>query len=1167
MKLLELVLEAFGPFSGQRLDFSEGNQGFHLVYGDNEAGKSSVLSALESLFFSIQTPSLYTFVHPNKQQLRIHATLQRKDGVEWKVTRRCGRKNSLLDENGRPIPPDSFDEMFLGMDRHLFRRRFCLNHETLREGGEQLRLMKGDTGKALFSTALSGRAVHEVIGELDAEADKRFRPRGQKQIVNSTVAEFKKLKTEEKQLSISANQWKKLHRHISNLNKRKEELETGLSECLRKKERLVRIERSIPAVARLLAAHEKLEALGPLPPLPEDFSRDLPLLRKERSVAMAGLRRNEERIEEIRNAMESIEIPEAYLEEETRILHFSRQIGAHLKASEDRRKLRAQADLLRGEIERSRSRLLPELSVNDAQDLSMTPIQRKRVRSLGQRYQTLAERDALARRNLENLEIKGQRLQKKADAIGEIRETGELLHIIRDARRKGDLDRKIEELSGEVKADTERLLHDTQRLGLDAQNLENILDCPIPSGDRIQRYNVEFDALELSRKQCLSDLEKQNETLETVVKDIETLRLERDVPSESSLAEIRENRDGLWDEFLSKLEHSTGERIEVEALEDWAARFEPLVKQADVLADRLRREAERVARLAQFQAQKAMIEKAILRLETRRAELEEERRNLLENWRKLWESSGVDPLEPPDRVLWIAQYRELIDEVRDVAKRSENLNDLKTLRATCIESLQKHFEPTDSEATTGSAHLEYWLRRADAFVEECANLRQKKEHLEEDLESWQVEFSETKKQAAGTNEEFRRLKKEWKEAVAAIDPAGNIDVEHGLSILSDFEELETKTEKLDDLERRIQHIDNDEKALHSAVGDLCRDLAPELADSPVEQAVDRLAAMLKTAGRNREQLDALEKRERELLDDLEKDREAIGKVQAQIDDFCRLADCDENQLLEIDEKIRAHKDATVSVKTSEEQLLGLGWQGSREEIIEEVRHNDIDRCRAQISEISNEIERLEKERSELLVEIGDQGRLLATMEGTTGVAELRFESETKLATIRRQSERYLHYRLAKTILEKGIERFREKHQSPVLKRAGELFEIFTCGSFGELRSDYFGSENPELIGVRPSGEKVAVEGMSQGTRDQLYLALRLAHLETRLENGEALPFIVDDIMIHFDDERAKAALSELGRLSDRTQVLFFTHHRRLVDIARASIDSKRLFLSTLDENL
>ena len=77
--------------------------------------------------------------------------------------------------------------------------------------------------------------------------------------------------------------------------------------------------------------------------------------------------------------------------------------------------------------------------------------------------------------------------------------------------------------------------------------------------------------------------------------------------------------------------------------------------------------------------------------------------------------------------------------------------------------------------------------------------------------------------------------------------------------------------------------------------------------------------------------------------------------------------------------------------------------------------------------------------------------------------------------------------------------------------------------------------------------------MSEGTRDQLYLALRLAALELHLARNVALPFVADDLLVNFDDRRAAAALGCLADLSEHTQVLYFTHHRHLLDLAREAV--------------
>ncbi|MDP3674662.1 MAG: hypothetical protein Q8R44_06155 [Novosphingobium sp.] len=91
---------------------------------------------------------------------------------------------------------------------------------------------------------------------------------------------------------------------------------------------------------------------------------------------------------------------------------------------------------------------------------------------------------------------------------------------------------------------------------------------------------------------------------------------------------------------------------------------------------------------------------------------------------------------------------------------------------------------------------------------------------------------------------------------------------------------------------------------------------------------------------------------------------------------------------------------------------------------------------------------------------------------------------------------------------------------------------------------------PIVVGRRQSGAAVSVAAMSDGTRDQLFLAFRLASLENYAASTEPLPFIADDILVHFDDERGAATLDLLARFAETNQVLLFTHHKSVRNDAR-----------------
>jgi uncharacterized protein YhaN len=110
------------------------------------------------------------------------------------------------------------------------------------------------------------------------------------------------------------------------------------------------------------------------------------------------------------------------------------------------------------------------------------------------------------------------------------------------------------------------------------------------------------------------------------------------------------------------------------------------------------------------------------------------------------------------------------------------------------------------------------------------------------------------------------------------------------------------------------------------------------------------------------------------------------------------------------------------------------------------------------------------------------------------------------------------------------------------------------------------NDQPVLVGVRSTGEKVPVKLMSTGTREQLYLALRLASLERHVDLHGPMPVILDDVVLHSDPRRKSAILGALAELGRSTQVIAFTHDPQVVALAQNAIDPNLLTVHELGGN-
>ena len=254
------------------------------------------------------------------------------------------------------------------------------------------------------------------------------------------------------------------------------------------------------------------------------------------------------------------------------------------------------------------------------------------------------------------------------------------------------------------------------------------------------------------------------------------------------------------------------------------------------------------------------------------------------------------------------------------------------------------------------------------------------------------------------------------------------------------------------------------------------------------------------------------------------------------------------------------------VEILEAQILKNTGNKSFEEFLVEVEieAENPDSIAPRIEQLERDIRQLLDSRDEAVKGIEREANALDALNKNDQGSNLATECESIAATIEDQFRELAVLRTCAAVLAAGVERFREKNQDPVLLSAASHFQAMTCGAFSGLRADLDEQGKAILVGIRAqSGDSVHVSQMSDGTCDQLYLALRLASLESWLERHEPIPFIVDDILLNFDNARALATLKRLVVLSTKTQVIFFTHHHHLVELAQQNLATDKLIVHGL----
>ena len=140
--------------------------------------------------------------------------------------------------------------------------------------------------------------------------------------------------------------------------------------------------------------------------------------------------------------------------------------------------------------------------------------------------------------------------------------------------------------------------------------------------------------------------------------------------------------------------------------------------------------------------------------------------------------------------------------------------------------------------------------------------------------------------------------------------------------------------------------------------------------------------------------------------------------------------------------------------------------------------------------------------------------------------------------INQLEDTYLALELAQKALSAAMSELQRRFAPRISKRAQELFGQFTAGRYQKLtlaEDLSLSTRTEEEDHLRPSGHR------SDGTVDQLYLALRLAVAEALTPDA---PLVLDDALVRFDDKRLATAVNILQQMGDNKQVILFTCQHR-----------------------
>jgi uncharacterized protein YhaN len=1154
MRLKRLDLKAFGPFTDRTLEFDARKPGLHIIFGPNEAGKSSSLRALKALLYGFPERTSDNFVHAN-DQLLVGGCLEGADGQKLSFSRRKKRKADLLDADGKPLDPGILATFLHGLEPALFESLYGIDHKTLVQGGEDILAQKGEVGQALFAAGTGISSLKKMMDALDSEADELFKARGAKQQINQAIKEYKELKKIVKEASLPSRKWKEHQKLLKSAEKEQSRLEDESRHKSAEVQRLDRLNKAIPELAQLETLNTQLRELGSVVMLPPEFSERLRQVEQDIRAIRLQLDKDGGRLEALLDKQKGISLNQPLLDHAETIEDLHQRLGEYRKGQKDRTRLDGMRISNRQDAAALIKEIRPGLKLEDAESLRPVLGKKRTIQTLSSQYEALMQRALKARKQKDGAEKELKEITKALSALPAVRQSDGLTKALKLAQRAGDIDGQIEEISREIAESKKSCQAELNRFGLWFGQLDQLLALSLPLPETVRRFETDYSELDNDRQQLSTDRKKAEWELKAARADNKEVAYGGEVPTEQDLEACRMKRQQGWQ--LLRRQWIDGQDISKEAEQYGLGQavheaYEKNVDQADHIADRLRREAQRVTKAASLRARIESLEETIREIIQQEQKVARRKGELAATWQAEWKSIQIEPLSPKEMIAWLSAIDTLRFKVAETFNKESEVAEKDKTRQKYRKALEKKLKDLGESETFTGKQIAPVLIFAESVLENVAQHRIKLAKLTDQQAQAQTALTTAQKEQEDAQAEKTAWQKKWNKALAGLGLADQVLPGEALDLLETIGACFDKLEKAREFQSRIDGIGRDIDKFSGDVQTQLEQAAPDLKDLSPDQAALQLHTMLGKARQDNELLKKNIEEAEVLTAEIKNAEKTLQSLDGQMAELLATARCDKTtDLTAAISKFVEYQRLQEKISNAQSSLAKVSEGVALEEIKRQAGQVDVDELPGQIASLRRTVdEELHFKIQDILKVIGEENRELRLMDGSAWAAEAAETMEQVAARIRRLVDQYVRIKLATMVLKDEIERYREEHQDPVLQIASRFFSELTLGSFAGLQTDVDDNGNPILVGVRPDNTQVPVEGLSDGTCDQLYLALRLASLEWRLETSEPMPFIVDDILINFDDQRSMATLKVLADLSKKNQVILFTHHNRIVEEAK-----------------
>jgi uncharacterized protein YhaN len=1149
MRLTAFEVQRYGNFDRMRLAFDSRPGCINLVAAPNGAGKSVLLRAICDLLYGIPARTPMDFRH-GYANMRLFAEAVDGKGATLRFGRRKGMGNTLIDADGAALAPEALRPLLGEVDQPMLERLFVLGTDRLRQGGEELLKSDGALGEALLAAAGGLREAHTLKEWLAAERDKAAPlRRSQTRPFYKGLDALQEAQRRLKQEIWQPKEWLEQERTAAAAEARRIAARAEAEAAGAAITRLERIRRVRPLLAEADEARAWLAANPGAPALDAALAPRFRTAREKLALATAALEAAERQRRGLAEQLGAVVPDGALLAEAEPIARLAEELGAAERAAAGLPRLEAAL----ADAEARIRGLLRQIGADHppAEAAALLPATPDSVAARGLIGAAEGAATAVAKA-AERVEVLRRRLTEARAALASLPADGAevgLQRLLREIREAGE---------PAAAATAARTAVETARAAVTATlaraapwpgTAEALRALPVAPLPAFERVAATFATAEARRRTAAEARDAALADATDAARRLAELQGRAALPEDGALPRARRHRDTGW-RLIHQLAftptppgpEAVAEFAGAEALD---LAYDRALRDADGLADRIAAEATRLGEAQAIRAEAVGLAARGQAAEAALAAAEAEYRAAADTW-----AAACAPLGLPGDAS-LAELRGLL------AGRDRVVTVLEALATA------------EAAAVALQARQESWAARlAAALGRPAAALAVLLDAAEARLDAARAQATERARQDTMVGDLARQLAEAEVEAEAAAQrrAAWAVDWEAALARLGrPAGEAPAETRVVLDL------LDSLAAAVQQAAADAAAARRDRLLVEGFQAEALALLARLPPGSPEPDPYAAL----RALRDRLTPAQEAAAK-QALL-----------RGQLEKAEAAKATRAAALDAAEAEWRavlaLLGAGSEAEAEaRLALAAQRRDhaqtLARTAAALREAGDGLseaalateaaavpaealpQALEAAREAAAAaqdtaeqaagEVQSIRQAIRIREQAVAAVDAKADEQAAVALLGRTLEEALVLQVAGGLLEDALRSVEVMDSPRLLQRITQVFRRLTRGAMERVVTEEAESGQIRLAVVEPpDAVPKPVAALSEGSRDQLFLALRIIAIEDHLAGAPPLPFIADDILQTFDDGRALAAFEALLELSHKVQVIVLTHHEHLVALA------------------